>query len=208
MELINPEIHKYLLDLLPPRDPVLAEMEEVAARESFPIVGPLVGNLIYQLAMMINARRIIELGSGYGYSALWFARALRGSGTIICTDENPENAKRAAEFFDRAGVSASIDYRVGDAVAILDSLDGEFDIIFNDAHKYDYPKIFYKSLPKLRRGGLLIADNALHHGKVLDVHPDESTAALLTWNRLIYSTPDLVTTIIPVRDGVSVSLKR
>lgn len=207
MDIVNPDIVEYLLNITPERDEVLSDMEELAVEKNFPIVGPLVGRTLYVFALAIQARRVLELGSGYGYSAYWFAKAIGKDGTVICTDESPTNAERAREYFRRGKLAGKMDFHVGDALKIMDDLDGTFDIIFNDLDKYQYPKAFRKALPRLRKGGLLISDNVLWHGRVLDKKPDSDTAGILTYNRLIYSSKDLFTTILPIRDGVSVSIK-
>jgi caffeoyl-CoA O-methyltransferase len=207
MDIVHPDIVEYLLSITPERDGVLSDMEELAVEKNFPIIGPLVGRTLFLLAKTIQAKRVLELGSGYGYSAYWFAKAIGKDGTVICSDSDPLNAERAKEYFRRGKLASKIDFRIGDALKIIDDLDGTFDIIFNDLDKHQYPKAFRKALPKLRKGGMLISDNALWHGRILDKKPDVDTAGILTYNRLIYSSKDLFTTILPVRDGVSVSIK-
>lgn len=207
MDIVHPDIVEYLLNITPERDEVLSDMEELAVEKNFPIIGPLVGRTLYVLAQSIQAKRVLELGSGYGYSAYWFAKAISKEGTVVCTDGEPLNAERAKEYFRRGKMTQKVDFRVGDALKIIDDLDGTFDIIFNDLDKHQYPKAFRKALPRLRKGGLLISDNVLWHGKILDKKPDADTAGILTYNRLIYSSKELFTTILPLRDGVSVSIK-
>jgi predicted O-methyltransferase YrrM len=207
MNIIDPNLNEYLYDVTPVRDAVLADMEKYARKNNFPIIGPLVGRMLYAYAKAINAQRILELGSGYGYSACWFAKAIGKEGKVICTEGDPENAKRAAEYFKRAKIAGKIDFRVGNALEIADQLEGELDIILIDIDKQFYPQAFRKAVPRLRKGGLMIADNVLWSGKVLDKKPDASTAGILTFTRLIYSSKSLFTIIVPLRDGVSVSIK-
>jgi len=207
LDIVQPAIQEYLLDITPERDEVLVEMETYATEKNFPIVGPLVGRLLYVLASSINANRILELGSGFGYSAYWFAKATSDDARIICTDTKEENAQRAKDWLTRGKVNRKIDFRVGNALDVLAEASGEFDIIFNDINKHDYPKALTMSIPKLRKGGLFIADNVLWKGRILADKPDEATAGVLTLNRMLYSMPDVYTTIIPLRDGVSISLK-
>ena len=207
MEIINSDIDKYLNGLIPPRDAVLQEMEQVGREKGFPIVGPLVGRLLCQLAHLIQARRVFELGSGYGYSAVWFSKGIQPRGKIICTDGSNENARKATKFFEKAGITRFIDYRVGDALSLLDQEPGPFDIILNDIDKHQYPEAFIKAIPKLRKGGLLITDNTLWHGRVLSGDKEPSTQGVLQFNRLAYQSPEVFTTIIPLRDGVGVSMK-
>ncbi|MCI0708367.1 MAG: O-methyltransferase, partial [Ignavibacteriae bacterium] len=174
----------------------------------FPINGPLVGRLLYVLAKFGNAKRILELGSGYGYSAYWFAKAIGKDGKVVCTDGSEENHMRAMEFFKRGKIAEHIEFHVGDALKIIDGLDGEFDIIFNDIDKTQYPKAIRKVLPKLRKGGLFITDNVLWSGKILDKKPDAATAGIITFNRMVYSSKDLFSSIVPLRDGLAVCVKK
>ncbi len=205
--LINPDIEKYLTDIIPDRDAVLSDMESYATKRDFPIVGPLVGRLLYIIATAMNAKRVLELGSGFGYSGYWFAKAVGHDGRVVCTDGSAENEKLALGYFEHGKVSDRIEFRVGDALKLVDEIDGEFDIIFNDIDKANYPKALKKALPKLRKGGLFIADNVLWSGKILEKKPDEATAGILTFNRMIYTSKELFTSIVPLRDGVSISLK-
>jgi caffeoyl-CoA O-methyltransferase len=207
MEIINPKIKRYLSSLIPERDEVLRDMEALARRRDFPIVGPIVGRLLAQLTIMSGAKRILELGSGFGYSAYWFAKAMGRNGKVICTDRNPKNRKQALEFLKRAGLANRVDFKVGNALQVIDGLHGTFDIILNDIDKIDYPRAFRKAFPRLKKGGILITDNVIRHGRVVERNPDISTKAILEYNRLTYESPKLWTTIIPLRDGVSVSVK-
>jgi caffeoyl-CoA O-methyltransferase len=207
VEIINSDIDKYLNDLIPPRDAVLQEMEQIGREKGFPIIGPLVGRLLCQLAQLIQARSIFELGSGYGYSAIWFSKGIQPGGKIICTDGSIQNARIAPRFFEQAGIRKLIDFRIGDALSLLDQEAGPFDIILNDIDKHQYPEAFKKAVPKLRKGGLLITDNTLWHGRVLSGDKEPSTQGVLQFNRLAYQSPEVFTTIIPLRDGVAVSMK-
>ncbi|MBI1804497.1 MAG: O-methyltransferase [Ignavibacteriae bacterium] len=207
MDIVNSHIVEYLLNVTPERDEVLRDMEEYALARNFPVVGPLVGRLLLLLAKTTQATRILELGSGFGYSAYWFAKAIGKDGEIICTEGNPDNAQHAQTYFQRGKIANKVTFLVGDALKLVDDLEGQFDIIFNDIDKHQYPKAFRKALPRLRKGGLLISDNVLWSGKVLNHKPDADTAGILTYNRLIYSSKELFSTVIPLRDGVSISIK-
>jgi predicted O-methyltransferase YrrM len=147
------------------------------------------------------------MGSAIGYSTIWLARAVPADGVVYYTDGDPENAARAEAYFKRAGVADKVEIMVGDALASLDQVSGEFDLIFNDVDKHQYPAVFTKAVPRIRRGGLLVADNVLWSGRVARSDDDEWTRAIREFNRLLYSSPELFTTIVPLRDGVSVSLK-
>jgi caffeoyl-CoA O-methyltransferase len=201
-------VEDYLYSLLPPRDEVLAEIEAEAAKRKIPIVGPAVGRILHQLALMINAKNIFEMGSAIGYSTIWWARAIGQGGRVIYTDGDPKNAEQARRYFERAGVADRITIKTGDALELLSEEKQQFDIIFNDVDKEDYPRVFRLAIPKLRKGGLFVTDNVLWGGKVAQKNPSEpTTKAILEFNRLLYSSPDLFTTILPIRDGVAVALK-
>jgi caffeoyl-CoA O-methyltransferase len=201
-------VEGYLYSMLPPRDEVLAEIEAEAAKRKIPIVGPAVARILYQLALMIGAKTIFEMGSAVGYSTIWWARAVGEGGRVIYTDGNPKNATEARGYFQRAGVSDRISIKTGDALEFLSEEKQEFDIIFNDVDKDDYPRVFRLALPKLRKGGLFVTDNVLWSGKVAQKNTDKTTKAILEFNRLLYGSPDLCTTILPIRDGVAVALKK
>jgi caffeoyl-CoA O-methyltransferase len=204
-----PAVDDYLYSLLPPRDEVLAEMEGQATRRKIPIVGPAVGRILYQLALLVNARTVFELGSAIGYSTIWWARAVGDGGRVIYTDGDSKNAAEARGYFDRAGVGKRISVKTGDALEFLSEEKQEFDIIFNDVDKEDYPRVFKLALPRLRKGGLFITDNVLWSGRVTEKVPQEaSTKAIQEFNRLLYSAQDLFTTILPIRDGVAVAVKK
>lgn len=203
-----PDVEEYLYDMLPERDDVLAEVEAEAAKNDVPIVGPAVGRVLYQLAVISGAKNIFEMGSAIGYSTIWWARAAGDDGRIVYTDGDPKNAAKAKRFFDRAGVSPRIAVRVGDALEILSEQKDAYDIIFNDIDKTDYPRVIRLALPRLKSGGLFISDNVLWSGKVCKPKPDAHTQAILEFNRTIYASPDLFTTILPLRDGLAVCVKK
>lgn len=203
-----PEVEDYLYEMLPPRDEVLTEMEDDASRNDVAIVGPVVARVLYQLATISGAKKIFEMGSAIGYSTIWWARAVGEGGRVIYTDGSPKRAEKARHYFERAGVSQRITVRVGDALEILSEEKEPYDIIFNDIDKTDYPRVFRLALPRLKSGGLFITDNVLWSGKVGKPDPDSTTKAILEFNKLLYGSPDLFTTILPVRDGVSVCVKK
>jgi len=201
-------VEDYLYSMLPPREEVLAEIEAEAAKRKIPIVGPAVARILYQLALMIGAKTIFEMGSAVGYSTIWWARAVGEGGRVIYTDGDRKNAEQARRYFERAKVSDRITIKTGDALEFLSEQNQEFDIIFNDVDKDDYPRVFRLAVPKLRKGGLFITDNVLWSGKVAQKNPDKTTKAILEFNRLLYASPELFTTILPIRDGVAVAVKK
>ena len=202
-------VEDYLYSLLPPRDEVLSEIESEAAKRDIPIVGPVVGRILHQLAVMTGAKTVFEMGSAIGYSTIWWARAVGKNGRVFYTDGDRTNADQARKYFERAGVADRIHIAVGDALELLSEQKQEFDIIFNDVDKEDYPRVFRIAPPRLRKGGLFVTDNVLWSGKVAEKNPTEvRTKAILEFNRLLYGSPDLFTTILPVRDGVAVAMKK
>jgi predicted O-methyltransferase YrrM len=172
-------------------------------------VGPIVGRLLHQLALMIQARNIFEMGSAIGYSTIWWARAVSEGGRVFYTDGDRKNADEARGYFEKAGVASRITVRTGDALEILSEQAGEFDIIFNDIDKEDYPRVFRLAVPRLRKGGLFVTDNVLWSGRTAEKNPTEaSTKAIQEFNRLLYGSRELFTTILPIRDGVAVAIKK
>jgi predicted O-methyltransferase YrrM len=202
----NPEIERYMLDLLPSRDPVLAEIESYAAQHEIPIVGPAVARFLSSLVMITKAKRIFELGSAIGYSTIWLARAAGPGCEVHYSDRSEENAARARSYFERAGVSGDIRIHVGDALTALASTPGAFDIIFNDVDKDGYPAVLKAAPSRIRTGGLFITDNTLWHARVLD--PQNATdRAVCEFNRQLFSSPDFYVSQLPLRDGVSVGVR-
>jgi predicted O-methyltransferase YrrM len=207
MDIVHPEIAAYIDHLLPSHDDILREMEREGEKRRFPIVGPQVGRLLCQLARLTKAARIFEMGSGYGYSAYWFLKGMPPHGRIILTDDSQENLDRAQGYLTKAGLLDRVILEHGDALEVIEKYPGPFDIIFNDIDKERYPEAFKKALPRIRSGGLLISDNALWFGRVLTDSRDPDVEGIRTHNRLITQTKELFTTIIPLRDGLSMSIK-
>ncbi|MGZ4818002.1 MAG: O-methyltransferase [Terriglobales bacterium] len=205
-------VDNYIYSLLPESDPVLRKMEEEAAKRDIPIVGPAVGRLLYMLARLSGARRVFEMGSAIGYSTIWWALGVGEEGHVVYTDGDSNRAMEAYKNFAQAGVEKRIEIKVGDALEILSEQNLEpFDIIFNDVDKEDYPKVFRLAVPRIRRGGLFVTDNVLWSGRVADPankESEESTRAILEFNRLLYGSKELFPTILPLRDGVAVALKQ
>ena len=205
---IDPAVEKYMYDILPERDEVLLEMEEQARQRNIPIIGPAVARVLYQYAKLVNAKRVFELGSAIGYSTIWLARAVGDGGKVYYTDGSAKNLEEARGYIERAGVGGRIEMLTGDSMELLKSTEGDFDLIFNDVDKHQYPDAFRAALPRVRSGGLFITDNVLWSGRVARHETDKYTQGVLEFNRLVYSSDELFTTILPIRDGVAVCLKR
>lgn len=205
-------IDEYVNSLLPERDEVLREMEEQALHRRIPIVGPAVGRFFFQLARMIGAETVFEMGSAIGYSTIWWARAIGEGGRVVYTDSDQRNANEARGYFDRAGVTDRVQLRLGDALELLSEEKGQFDIVFCDIDKDDYPRALKLATPRVRKGGLFVADNTLWHGRVVAPLGSQeaempTTKAVMEFNRALNSSKDFFTTLLPLRDGVSVALK-
>ena len=207
MKITEPRFDDYILSLRQSKDRVLAKMEAEAKAKGFPIIGPLVGPLLRQLAFSSGAKRIFELGSGYGYSAYWFAGGMRKGGGIICTDNSEENRRKALGYLKSGGFETLVDFKIGDALEILSRYKGPFDIIFNDIDKEDYPRALELAIPRLKSGGLFITDNVLWSGRIFDKNPTPSTKAILEFNRKLFKSNKLLASIIPIRDGLAIAVK-
>ena len=203
------DIDKYIYDLLPERDAVVQEIENYAAQHNVPIIGPAVARLLTLLVQVSGATRIFEMGSAIGYSTIWLARAAGPKAQVFYTDGDPANAKRAQEYFRKAGVAKRIKVQVGNALDLVKKTPGKFDFIFNDVDKHQYPDALRAALPKLKRGGLFVTDNTLWSGKVAKPAPsdDKYTLGVQEFNRLVYSSKELFPVLIPLRDGVTVCRK-
>lgn len=207
MEILNQKLESYIRNLLPIENSVLKEMEEYGTQRDFPIIGPLCGQFLRQMASVSRAQRIFEMGSGFGYSAAWFASGMADDGKIICTDGDSNNRDRALEYFSRIGIQDKIEFFVGHAQEILEKYDGPFDIIFSDVDKEQYPETIDLVLPRLRKGGLFITDNALWSGEVLIEKGDKYTEGVKEFNKQLFSRKEFATMIVPLRDGLAVSVK-
>jgi predicted O-methyltransferase YrrM len=207
---IQDDVEEYLYGLLPERDAVVTEIEGYAAQNRVPIIGPAVARMLSLLVQVSGAKRIFEMGSAIGYSTIWLARAAGPKGKVIYTDGDPEKARRAKDYFRRAGVAKRIEVRVGNAHELLKKSPGKFDLIFNDVDKHQYPDSFRVALPKLRRGGLFITDNTLWSGKAARpaAPEDVDTQGIQEFNRLVYASKELYPVLIPLRDGVTICRKQ
>lgn len=208
MDLVNPRIDRYLAGLARSDDRVLAEMERLAEERSFPIVGPQVGRLLYVLARACAARRVLELGSGFGYSAWWFAHAVGPEGRVVLTEASTERATQARDFLGRAGLGERIRVEVGDALELARSRCDEFDVVFNDVDKESYPEVLPLAESRLRPGGLFVSDNMLWFGKVVeDGSTDAATRGVRELTRRLAESRRFATAWIPLRDGISMAVK-
>jgi predicted O-methyltransferase YrrM len=214
VNITDPRIEDYVKGLLARHDePVLLEMEAEGKERGFPIVGRMVGVVLELLARSIGARRVFELGSGYGYSGYWFSRAVGPEGAVHLTDGDPQNEVKARDYLSRAGLWDRITFHVGDAVTTLNQTEREFDIVYCDIDKHGYPEAWRAARDRIRPGGLYICDNTLWSGRVTgaeDAEPDIHegwTEAIDEMNRAIATDTGYLCTILPIRDGVMVALR-
>ncbi|HEX9823626.1 MAG TPA: O-methyltransferase [Actinomycetota bacterium] len=212
MDIVDPKIETYLKDLLGGDHPIADEMEELARERDFPIVGRAVGVTLEVLARAVGARRVLEMGSGYGYSAYWFARAVGEGGEVHMTEGDPANQERAMDFLGRAGFAGRVTSHVGNALEIIDEVPGELDVVFSDIDKGDYPTAWEKARERIRVGGLYLCDNVLWSGRVVagevtdDVRPGW-TERIKEHNAAVASDERYRSTIVPTRDGVMVAVR-
>lgn len=203
-----PGIEKYLEGNIQQRKHIFKKAEEMASEMNAPIVGPLVGNFLRVMCAISSAKKILELGSSIGYSTLWFADAVGENGKVIYTDLDSKNAAIAKSLASEANLQHRIECHIGDALAYLDNSTDQYDIIFIDLDKSLYLDALEKALPKLKDGGLLIADNTLWAGRVRWDYIDENTEVIKKYNQIVSTHAMLLTTIIPLRDGITISLKK
>ena len=206
--ILNPDVETYLHTLNPPSDPIILEMERKGREQDFPIIGPEVGRLCGMLARAIGAKRVFEMGSGFGYSTWWFAQAVGDGGEVVHTDTSSTLSGEAQAYLERAGLASRVRFQIGEACELLREDKETYDVIFCDVDKEGYPEALRIARPRLRRGGLLITDNTLWSGRVTAPEPDdEATQGVVAYNRESTHADDLMTVILPLRDGVAVSLK-
>ena len=204
--LVAPELDQYIRDLVPPRDPVIAEMEAYAKEHDVPIVGPAVATLLELLARSIGAERVFELGSAIGYSTAFFARAVGKGGQVFYTDGSQENASRATGYLEKMGLADRVVIKVGDAVTALEATTGYYDVIFIDVDKDGYPAALQAAAPRVRKGGYLLADNVLWSGRVVDSSQrDANTEGIRAFNQRLFSLDEFKSVIVPLRDGVAIA---
>jgi caffeoyl-CoA O-methyltransferase len=211
MEILDRGISAYLDDLVPARPPELARMEEEARRSGFPIVGPAAGQFCYLTARCLGARRIFELGSGFGYSTAWFARAVQenGGGEVHHVVWDEELSSRARAHLRALHLDDLVRYHVSEAVACLREVEGPFDLVFNDIDKEGYPDSLPVIEEKLRPGGVLLVDNLLWSGRVLDDEDrSPATRGVRELTRRVMSSDRWDASVVPIRDGILLARRR
>lgn len=190
--------------------PVLRAMEEEAAKRRFPIIGPEVGRVMAQLALLRRPKRILELGSGYGYSAITWALALGGEVAIDCTEFDEANIAKAHAYAEQAGVRHCLRYHQGDALGNARRLEGPWDILLCDIDKHEYPAAWEFIRAQLRPGDLFLFDNMVWSGRIAEPEADwdDNTRAIVATRRAVYADPDIAASMLPIRDGVLLGVRK
>jgi caffeoyl-CoA O-methyltransferase len=210
MDIVDPLIEEYLARLSGSPDPVEADMRRYADElGGYPMVSPVTGRLLSQYALLTEARRVFELGSGFGYSAFWFARSLQPGSSVTLTDHDADHLESARVYLGRAGLLDRCRFEApGDALEALARSEGRLDLVFIDVDKREYPRALALALPKLRAGGVLLAQGVLWGGAVARGETDEASSALREFLRVVHGADGLSSSLLPVGDGLSVTLKR
>jgi predicted O-methyltransferase YrrM len=210
MTLISEQVSRYLESLVPERPSELQQMEAFAREKNFPIIGPACGHLCYQIARMVGARRVFELGSGFGYSTAFFARAVleNGGGVVHHVVWDEALSAKARRHLGALGCDGVVEYHVSEAIAALRAADGPFDLIFNDIDKHAYPESLPVIEDRLRPGGVLIIDNMLWSGRIFDA-ADRSpmTEGVREFTRLVTNSSRWIVSLVPIRDGMIVATR-
>jgi predicted O-methyltransferase YrrM len=210
MDILNPQVTEYLTNLIPPRHPEMQKMEAYAEKNNFPIIGPICGHMCYRIARGSSARRVFELGSGYGYSTAWFARGVseNGGGEVHHVVWDEKLSEMAHQHLDKMGYQDIVRYTVGEAIQALSAAPGSFDLIFMDIDKQDYPKALPIIETKLKAGGTLLVDNMLWSGRIFD-EKDTSpeTQAIRELTGMVMNNDRWVGSVIPIRDGLLIANK-
>lgn len=211
----EPLIPEYLMNyidgLVPLRPPEMQAMEAYAEQINFPIVGPASGYLCYQVARMIGAKRVFELGSGFGYSTAWFAKAVaeNGGGEVYHVVWDEGLSQQARKHLAMLGYDSIVRFHVGEAVQTLRQTPGLFDLIFNDINKEGYAPSLQAITEKLRPGGVLIVDNMFWHGNIFNAKDKTpATESVRKLTDLLTRSPEWISTMVPVRDGVMVAFRK
>jgi predicted O-methyltransferase YrrM len=213
-QIVPHAVERYLADLNQEADPVLRAIEQQGSEQNLPIVDAEVGALLRLLATTIRAQRVLEIGTAIGYSGVWLAGALPADGMFVTLEIEPARARAARENFARAGLSQHASVIIGDAQRTLTKIAGPFDLIFQDGDKQQYSPLLSRLIELLRPGGLLVTDNVLWGGDVVPAFSSKKNSeapdarAIAEYNRQISRHPRLMTVIVPLRDGVAISVKR
>lgn len=225
---VSDEIARFVRAIGPTPDETLREMDEYAAEEGFPNVGPEVGGVLSFLARAVDAERVFEFGSGYGYSAYWFARGLSEDGTIVLTEVDADELEMAREYMQRGGFDEIAEYEHGDALETIEEYDGPFDVVLLDHQKHRYADAFEAVRSKVPVGGVVVADNAMTAGSIrfddlleivadgstgteesdeMAVETNEATRGIARYLEGVRADPAFETVALPLGEGIAVSYR-
>jgi predicted O-methyltransferase YrrM len=213
-QVVPDAVEQYLSSLNHQADDVLKDIARSGREQDLPLVDAEVGVLLRVLATSVRAKRILEIGTAIGYSGIWLAGALPGDGTLLTMEMDEQRAQQARGHFARAGLSDRVSVIVGDAQRMLAKVSGPFDLIFQDGDKKQYSPMLDRLVDLLRPAGLLVTDNVLWSGEVVPgfvkkpQHETADTKAIVEYNQRLNTHPALITSIVPLRDGVAISVKR
>jgi caffeoyl-CoA O-methyltransferase len=205
--IVDLRVQQYLRDLRPSDDDLIDRLEAHATEHGFPLIGRNSGYWLELLTQMVSGHRVFEFGSGFGFSAFFFARGVGPGGEVIGCDKDQHELDAHAALFAGHPLADRIDIRLGDAFDVFENTQGVFDVVLLDLDKVNYRRAFDVALPRLRKGGLILADNTLWGAKVTYDTTDESTAALKAFNAYVHSHPGVTTAILPIGDGLGTALK-
>lgn len=210
MDIVHPELNQYAESHTAPESELLKKINaETHADVPMPrmLSGQLQGRLLAMISRMIRPSVVIEIGTYTGYSALCLAEGLSGNGKLITIDINQKLESRVRGYFQASGMSGLIDYRIGNALEIIPTLPGPFDLVWIDADKKNYSNYYDLVIDKVPSGGYLLADNVLWSGKVVDKKPDKDTQAIIAFNDKIHGDPRVENVMLPIRDGIMIMRK-
>jgi predicted O-methyltransferase YrrM len=213
-QIVPDAVERYLASLNRVSDQVLQDIAREGQDRDLPLVDAEVGALLRVLAMAVGATRILEIGTAIGYSGIWMAGALPEGGMLLTMEVDEQRVREARDNFKRAGLAERVNVITGNARLLLAKVSGPFDLIFQDGDKLMYGPMLNRLIELLRPGGLLVTDNVLWDGDVVPgfgahKHTNPADAeAIAAYNEQIHNHPSLVTSIVPLRDGVAISVKR
>jgi len=210
MDFQDQELQRYIEEHTSPESAVLKQINrdtQMMTLKPRMLSGHLQGRMLAMISQMVRPSRILEIGTFTGYSAVCLAEGLVDDGKLITIDINEELEDRVRQYVELAGLSKKIDYRIGDAMAIIPSLEDTFDLVFIDADKENYHRYFELIIGKVRSGGFILADNVLWSGKVVGGASDKKTNAISAFNALIQHDPRVENVLLPVRDGIMIMRK-
>jgi predicted O-methyltransferase YrrM len=213
-QIVPDAVERYLSELNHATDPILLDVARAGAEQDLPIVDAEVGALLRVLAHSVGAKRILEIGTAIGYSGIWLAGALPADGMLLTLESDPERVRVARANFERAGMAERVSVIAGDAQRMIAKVAGPFDLIFQDGSKTLYVPLLDTLVALLRPGGLLVTDNVLWDGEVVagfvavPKRDMAETRAIAEYNERLNRHPQLITATVPLRDGVSISVKK